>query len=88
MAIHKVLLTPDSEPKAYKKQFRKGLMTGGAVVEISEEIDENSALKLIELFSVDAVPNGVQRLVIKELGERFRDSTRVARSLNKLTFSV
>ncbi len=88
MAIHKVLLKPDTELKAYKKEFRKCLMTGGAVVEISDEIDESSALKLIEVFSVDAVPNGVQRLVLKELKSRFSDSSSVAKSLEKLSYSV
>jgi len=71
MPIHKVILKPDSEIKTYKKEFRKCLMTGGAVVELSDEIGPSEAKNLIEKFSVGLVDNGVQELVIKHLREKF-----------------
>ena len=69
--IHKVVLEADSQPKAYKKEFRKKLMTGGAVVTLSEEIGIEEASSLIERFSEGAEPNGVQELVVRHLKEKF-----------------
>lgn len=70
MAIHKVLVKADSEPASYKKQFRRALMTGGAVVGLDESLSESEVELLLVRFGEDKTANGVCELVVKALLSR------------------
>ena len=65
--IHTILVAGDVEPATLKKEFRKRLMTGGAVVRLCEGATENDARCLFEKFEAEAKRYNLAALVLEEV---------------------
>ena len=66
--IHSIDVSLDSSIEQIKKVFRKKLMTGGARIELSEDVLPAQHDELFLKFIVDAKPNNIQCLILTELG--------------------
>ena len=65
--IHTICVDDSTEIKALKKEFRKCLMTGGAVVRLKNDLSTEQIAKMIEVFSPGAEPHSLQCMVLEEI---------------------
>ena len=65
--IHTIVVTPETDPEEYRKQFRKKLMTGGAVVRLPVDLAEEGCRRIFEKFEPLAEAHGIAAEVIRQL---------------------
>lgn len=65
--IHTIDITKESTPLEVKKVFRKRLMTGGAVVRLSQGLDAETLESLTDAFLLEATEHNVQGAVLREI---------------------
>ena len=65
--IHTIVVTPETDPTEYRKQFRKKLMTGGAVVRLSDDLQGDGCRKIYEKFEPLVEEHGIAAEVIRQL---------------------
>jgi hypothetical protein len=67
--IHTILIDTSVEPEALKKEFRKKLMTGGAVVRLPADLSDTGKNEIFATFAPHARPNNVCSMVLIELAK-------------------
>lgn len=65
--IHTVYINSQSEYNAVKKEFRKCLMTGGAVIRISENLSIEELHSIRNTFLPLVEPHNVASMIIDEV---------------------
>lgn len=65
--IHTICVDEATELKSLKKEFRKCLMTGGAVVRLKPDLSTEQISQMIEMFSPGAEPHSLQCMVLEEI---------------------
>ena len=68
--IHTVFIDTSSEYQAIKKEFRKCLMTGGAVIRIKEGLTKNELLEIRNKFYSLLEPHNVASMIINEVDKK------------------
>ncbi len=87
MAIHKIKIDSFIELAALKKLFRKKLMTGGAVLELSKNLDNEQLHQLFDEAKKEVQLPGVARLLLIELAELSSSDEKLLKSLHELEVS-
>ena len=67
--IHTLYVSATTEPEALQKEFRKKLMTGGAVVRLNEGLTETELTSIAERFFADAKRYNLSALVLEEISK-------------------
>lgn len=67
--IHTILVAGDVEPATLKKEFRKRLMTGGAVVRLRAGLTEGDVRSLFEKFVSEAKRYNLGALILEEIAK-------------------
>jgi hypothetical protein len=65
--IHTVFVDAGTEPENLKKEIRKKLMTGGAVIRIRNGLTEAEQRAIFRQFSSEALPNSIAAQVLVQL---------------------
>lgn len=65
--IHLLEITPDIDLVELRKQFRKRLMTGGAVVRLAPGLSPEQRRRIFERFCADAAGDNVESMVLVQL---------------------
>lgn len=65
--IHTIFIDENSEINGLKKEFRKKLMTGGAVIRLKPGLSEEQKNLVRNNFMPHAEPNNIAEMVLKEL---------------------
>jgi hypothetical protein len=82
--IHTVIVDRLATPASLKKEFRKKLMTGGAVLSLSSELSEDDILELVTRFSADAHSNNLSELCLLEIAKLATELPLVRSALENL----
>lgn len=82
--IHTVHVDPSTTLLALKKEFRKKLMTGGAVLRIAEGLSADEQEQILSTFIDAAEPNNIAELVLRAFAEAEDTSTPVLERLRRL----
>lgn len=67
--IHKILVGPETDIQDLKKEVRKRLMTGGAVVRLRDGLGSEDLEKIIETYCPNVERHGVQASVLIEVAK-------------------
>ena len=65
--IHTIEVDADTDPEFLKKQFRKKLMTGGAVIRLKKGLSLLECERVVKKFLEFAAPHNFATMVIKEV---------------------
>ena len=67
--ISTIYVDLDSEPEALKKLFRKKLMTGGAVLRLSPDLQGDDFFRIFDRFAPQAMSHNLCSMVLVELAK-------------------
>lgn len=65
--IHTLFVSATTEPEALQKEFRKKLMTGGAIIRLEKGLSDDDLKLIAERFSPLVQPYNLAALVLEEV---------------------
>lgn len=84
VSINRLPVNEETEIKALKKEFRKKLMTGGAVLEMHPELSLEKQNRLLDDATAEAGEPGISRLLLVAFAEQKDLSPCLAQKLSAL----
>ena len=82
--IHTITIQVDTELTALKKDVRKKLMTGGAVVRLADSLSTEEIGILAERYIAEYQPNAISEMVLCEIARDTRASPEIAQKLAEI----
>ncbi|MCB0324271.1 MAG: hypothetical protein KDD69_11895 [Bdellovibrionales bacterium] len=67
--IHTLVIDGQSDPNGLLKEFRKKLMTGGAVVRLPDTLSAAELERVVERFTPEAAPHNLHSMVLVEVAK-------------------